>query len=356
MKHTFYKRSWLSRIFGTRYIGLDISDHYIRYAEVKKRDTFVYPVSYGKYKIPNGVISSGKILNSESLRKILTSIRTRIKTRYVRVSIPSGHVTLFTAHIKRVHQKNLNKTIQAQLRSSIPNADKFLFDFSILTTDNDGYDVQVYLMPKIVIQGYLDVLRQSGFTPLTFEANTEALSRAVISPQDDGTHMLVDIGDHESTLSIVKNRIPLYSSTFDFGGTALVNTIKEKLSVDSERAEYIKNKQGVGKNDMYEDMPGILLGHISLLRDEINEHVLSWSLEKNDSEKTRTAINKIMLSGPHAGIPGLAEYLTVSLRRDVEPAKIWDHLLSFDERIPQMNRKDALAYATAIGLALGGLE
>ena len=49
---------------------------------------------------------------------------------------------------------------------------------------------------------------------------------------------------------------------------------------------------------------------------------------------------------------GIAEHMTLTLRRQVETANIWQNAFSVDEYLPPISKLESLSYATALGLAL----
>jgi Tfp pilus assembly PilM family ATPase len=64
-------------------------------------------------------------------------------------------------------------------------------------------------------------------------------------------------------------------------------------------------------------------------------------------------IVKIILCGRESGLQGLPDYLEATLGLSVELANVWCNVFSFDSYIPQIPRKESLAYASVIGLSLG---
>ncbi|MEK7070355.1 MAG: hypothetical protein AAB966_00955, partial [Patescibacteria group bacterium] len=62
-------------------------------------------------------------------------------------------------------------------------------------------------------------------------------------------------------------------------------------------------------------------------------------------------ISKLILSGRDSEIVGLKEYLSQSLKIDVQTAEVWGNIFSLNNSVPEINFLDSLNYAVAIGLA-----
>jgi len=69
-------------------VGLDISDQSIRFAELVPHGSGYALGRFGEKDIPRGVMDSGKIKDTEGLKKILSSIHNEYKIDFVNVSLP----------------------------------------------------------------------------------------------------------------------------------------------------------------------------------------------------------------------------------------------------------------------------
>ena len=63
-------------------------------------------------------------------------------------------------------------------------------------------------------------------------------------------------------------------------------------------------------------------------------------------------ISKIILCGGESTLAGLPEFLSYELKMKVELGNPWVNAVSFEDYIPEIERRDSLAYSTVIGLAL----
>ena len=96
---------------------------------------------------------------------------------------------------------------------------------------------------------------------------------------------------------------------------------------------------------------GSIVRVASVLRDEIWQRLNYWNSGDSNLGK-RSTIARVLLCGGNANIPGLAEYLTSDMGLPVGLANPWVNMISFEDYIPPMTRRESLKYCAALGLAL----
>ena len=335
-------------------VGFDISDHSIKFVELKKTSKGLFLGKFGKQKIPKGVLELGKIKDTKKLIKILNDLRHKYNLNLIRVSLPEEQVYIFNIILPKIKNKEIRNTIELQLEDHIPiSANESVFDYNIISEQDDKYNIQVVVLSREVIESYLDIFKQSGLTPVSFELEAQASSRAVIPEGDQGTYMIVDFGDTLTGVSVVSQGIVSFNSTIDIGGSLLTEMVQKGLKIDFDEAEKLKKKYGLKKNLDNKELFPILLSSVSVLRDEINKHYVYWHTHKDENGKDKKKIDKIILCGGNSNLIGLSDYLSTSIRTSVRIADVWININSFSNDIPEITFNDSLGYATAIGLSLG---
>ena len=63
-------------------------------------------------------------------------------------------------------------------------------------------------------------------------------------------------------------------------------------------------------------------------------------------------MDRIIVCGGEANVPGLANYLAATLKTDIEIANPWININPLTHYIPEIPRNHALRYVTALGLAM----
>jgi len=97
---------------------------------------------------------------------------------------------------------------------------------------------------------------------------------------------------------------------------------------------------------------------MSAIKDEAIKYIAYWrshavtaptGSEGND-------ISKIFLCGGDSNLDGMIEYFSNELKLPVQMGNPWVNMFSYDNYVPEMEKREALAYTTAIGLALRSIN
>jgi type IV pilus assembly protein PilM len=337
--------------------GLDISDESIKFVELIKTGNSIKVNRYGEKKIPSGIIESGKIKDPKKMEEILISLRNEEGLKSVRVSLPEEQVYLFNLKLEKLGLENVREAIELSLEEYIPiSAQDTIFDYELLSEDEQSLKLQVAAIPKNVIEEYLSIFKNSKISAKSFELEAQAIVRAVIKKGDLETYMIVDFGKKRTGIFIVSGGIVIFTSTLEMGGGLLTNIIEKNLKISFEEAEKKKKECGLKRDASNPEVSTILLNGVSVLRDEIVKHFLYWHTHKDEEGKDRPPIKKIILCGGDSNLIGLSEYFSVSTKTRVEMADVWINIGDTGKYIPEINFNQSLAFATTLGLALRDFE
>ncbi len=337
-------------------VGLDISDERIRFLELLKGNGGLVFGRYGEKNVPPGIVSVGHIKNPPELKKILAGFKNEYGLEFVRVSLPEERAYLVKMEIPKVPESELRESIGFHLEEHVPvPAEEAVFDYQIIKeskTKKGFLEISVSVIPKKEMDTYLDLFRDTGLVPLSFEIEADAIGRAVIPHSDKGTYMVMDFGKNRSGIYIMSEGVTRFTSTVEIGSESLTKIIKNVLGVSGAEVEKIKNERGLSKSKDNQELFSALLETVSVFRDEINKHYIYWhDYEQSGGDKN---IEKIILSGGGANLLGLPEYLSASLRVPVEVGNPWVNVNTFENYVPPVTKNRSLGYATATGLALRG--
>jgi len=337
--------------------GLDISDESIKFTKLTETKNGIEISSYGEKIIPVGIIELGKIKNTQKIEEILISLREKEEIKSVRVSLPEEQVYIFNLKLEKAGLENVRESIELSLEEYIPiSAQDAIFDYDLLSEDEQSLKLHVAAISKNVIEKYLSVFKNSNIFVKSFEIEAQAISRAVVKKGNLETYMIVDFGKIRTGIFIVSGGIVIFTSTFNLGGSMLTNMIKKNLKINFEEAEKKKKKYGLKNNITNKEVTPVLLKAISTLRDEIVKHFLYWHTHKDEEGKDRPPIKQIVLCGGGSNLIGLSEYLSVGVKADVKIADTWINIIETEKYIPEISFSQSLTFVTALGLALGDFE
>jgi type IV pilus assembly protein PilM len=345
-------------------VGVDISDRSVKFVAFDEKRFGVTISSYGTHAMPEGVVSGGEIRDSRQLINILQKIRREVRREFVYFSLPEEHAYLFQTDVPSgATMEEIQTTIEVRLKENVPIPPSEVgFTWVRLPENNltDGSSrISVAVYPTRSIRAYSDAFWRAGFVPRAIEIEGEAGVRSVVHTAAGETVMVLDFGRNKAGISIVQSNILVFTSTLTVGGDDLTNAIQKELSIPFEDAEQLKRQNGLRRSTANERVYSAILPTLSTLREEIERHYVYWQWHgglKHGEAEPEDAIERIILYGGDSNLIGLAEYLAGTLRISVEHGDVWQRIAFPDGVVPTIPSKDALSYATAIGLAMRGIR
>lgn len=337
--------------------GLDISDESLKFVSLKITQNGIRLKKYGERKISPGIIESGQIKDQKRLEEILSSLGREEGIKSVRVSLPEEQVYLFRMRLLKAGLISVREGIELSIEEHIPiPALDTIFDYEKLEENEESLHLQVAAISKNVIENYLSVFKNTGLSVQSFEVEAQAISRSVVAAKDFDTYMIVDFGEKRTGIFIVSKKVVAFTSTLDVGGVMLTSMIAKSFKIGMQEAEQMKKDYGLQRNVANKEIFAVLLNSVSILRDEVVKHFLYWHTHKDEEGNDNPPIKKIILCGGDSNLIGLTDYLSISLKSKVEMADVWINILDPRREVPEINFKQALSFAAAIGLALGDFE
>lgn len=334
---------------------LDISDRSMKYMEFHRKHGLILARRYGLYTIPEGVIEKGEIKQKDKLIDFLKPIQKKLRSKHVIASLPEEKVFVSKIQIPAMKREYIREAIELQLDQYVPlSAKEAVFDFDIIKEDyeNGHIDINLIVFPKIFVEEYRDVFLDAGFTLLAFEMEAQAFARAAVPRDEIKTVMVIDFGRTRATFAIISRGKIQFTATVGVAGGEIDRAIMNTLLVDSIQADKIKKESGFIKSKDNEQLFNAILPIVSVIKDEAAKQVLYWDSHQEKSEEENTKVSKIILCGGEATLAGFMDYLSYELKVKVELGNPWVNVLSFENHIPEIELRDALAYSTVIGLAL----
>ncbi|MCK9345152.1 MAG: pilus assembly protein PilM [Candidatus Pacebacteria bacterium] len=335
-------------------VGLDISDTSMRFVElVEKRKGFVIG-AFGEYGIPQGVIESGEVKKPEELRALFLELKKEHpELEFVSVSLPEEKAYLFELRLPIMKYSEVRGSIEFGLEEHVPlTAAEALFDYEIIKEDNASIYASVSVVPRTLVEGYLEAFKETGITPIAFEMEAHSLARAVIPRGDTETCMIVDFGKTRTGIAIISDGVVQFTSTIPVGGTSLTESIAKNLKIAYDEAEKIKREKGISGSSGDENLFLAVMSTISVLREEINKHQTYWQEHADSYGNRRLPIKKIYLCGGDSVLAGFPGFLATGLSSPVELSNTMVNVNTLEDYIPEISFNDSLRYAAALGLAL----
>lgn len=336
-------------------VGLDISLDALRFLELDMAKDRLFVSRYARRNFPLGIITDGRIRDKQKLQDVITALAREHQLSFANIALPEEQAYLANMHLPYVSPKEIRGAVELHLEEYVPLpiADA-IFDYTVIDEAamerEEALDVVVSVLPRLVVEEYLEVFRGTGITPKAFEFESQAMARALIPRGDNGTFLIADIGKMVTDVFVVASGVVQFSTSLDIGGQHITQAIEKAMGVSAEEAEGLKVKYGLVGGEKEAALHDAMLAALLDLRTRLLRHYSYW--QTHHGEKVGGNIECIYLTGGGANLKGLEEYLSAELNIKVTVANPWTNVSSFEDFIPPLQLRESHGFSAAIGLAL----
>ena len=178
------------------------------------------------------------------------------------------------------------------------------------------------------------------------ETEVFSLARALIKYHDKRSVLcLIDCGQKTTTINVFSQNILKSSHSVDISNEELTQALADELKIDLHKAEVIKKMYGLLKD---ENVRKILTPQIDILIKETREVFNQYFLEEKEK------VEKIIMAGGVAHLPGLKEYFVEQIKLPIEVANPFVDI-SYSPGLDVVLKKIGPEFTIAVGAALRGL-
>jgi type IV pilus assembly protein PilM len=341
-------------------VGIDIGTRTITVAEVKQGRGGTSVTNFGGVELPADAVREGEVVDveatAEALRELVSSAK--VRSKHVWLGVANQRVVVRQIDLPWVEPKELRASLRYQVQEHIPiPVEEAELDVHIVeefTTDADERMQRVLLVAghRDMVAAHVEVATKAGLKPVGVDLNPFAVLRAMgdTSVLDQGSQVLVDIGAGVTNIVVHEQGIPTFVRILVMGGDSLTLALSSGLSIDRDEAERRKRQLSLTQN-------GDVAGRIaSEQADQFVDEIRS-SLDYYQAQTGAARLAGVVLTGGGATLHGLDQRLENALRLPVEIGSPFDRWEVRDTVYgPEDLRRVGPSLATAVGLALGGLE
>ena len=351
------------RVLPKRSLGVDVGTWAIRIVELSEWKGRIRLENYGEIKTlllsekPFKMFKRSALLlpaqrTGESLKELLK--KAGVKSKGVSFSIPDFS-TFFTAiEFPSMGKKELEDAVRYEARRHVPlPLSEVVLDWQLINRkvppekkEKEG-KVRVLLVavPREVIGQYQGAAEAAQLELFSLEAEVFSLIRAL---RGDLVKIsaLIEIGAQSTTVSIIEGEELKTTHSFDVSGNELTQTLSRSLEIGYEEAEVLKKIKGIKSEGSVKE---VLMPLIDLILTEI-KRVLG-----NFTKEEERKVEKLILAGGTALLPGLKEYFSKQLGKEViiaNPFKEFFYPAILEETLKEIGP----TFAIATGIAKRALE
>ncbi|MEK9194991.1 MAG: type IV pilus assembly protein PilM [Patescibacteria group bacterium] len=355
--------SLVAPLLEFRITGLDISDvsmKYLSFDSTKKNKIIVS--AYGEIVYPAGIITNGEVKDEEKLTDILKQWLAKEKKKlplpFVVLSLPEEKSFIRAAQIPRVKSEDVANAVRWEIENQIPLPfEEIIYDYEVIKSPDDNQDhidVIITAFPRNILNAYIRAVKGAGLEPYAIELESQSVVRACLPQLNSSEATIVaDIGRTRTSFVIFAQGSILHTSTIEMGGSMFEQYIIKQLSIGTKEAAQIKINIGLDKSQRNGEVFTALAPAITIIGDELTRAISYYRTHATHAHGATPQIERILLSGGDANLRGLDTYLTNVLKISVQradPFSVINEKLAYS--IPPLTKQEALAFTTAIGLAL----
>ncbi|PIQ98261.1 MAG: hypothetical protein COV64_02345 [Candidatus Nealsonbacteria bacterium CG11_big_fil_rev_8_21_14_0_20_39_9] len=366
---------WTSlKILPKKSLGIDIGTSSIKIIELSSFRGREKLENYGEiaasvlYEKPFRTFEKNTLLlSSRDIARALKAVmeEAKMKTRQAIFSIPDFSSFFTNFELPSMTKEEISQAVIYEARRHIPlPLAEVTIDWEIIEgqlSNHEGSSLKVLLVavPNEVINQYREIAQIANLELLALEAEVFGLVRSLILNDDKRTVSLIDIGAQSTTCSIIEKRGLKKSHSFDTSGNELTEQVAKSLSINYKTAKELKEKYGLRDVPLprttaaipseTKTIREILLPLVDIILREIE------NITRNLYQTEGKEVQKYIIAGGTALIPGLKEYFQSYLKKEVEIANPF-YKIFYTPILEEEIKKMGPAYAIAVGMAQRGLE
>jgi type IV pilus assembly protein PilM len=333
-------------------VGLDIGSSSIKVVEIVQDRSGDHLVNYGISEPLSEAIVDGEIMDRQLVHEAITNLleSRQIKTKSVVTAVSGRAVIVKKILMDRLSEEDAKEAIQWEAEQHVPyDINDVSLDFQILNPNVDQKKMQVLLVAakKDMIQSHAEIIREAGLQPSIIDVDSFAIQNAVEANYDIGANevlALINIGAEITNVNIVQNQVPHFTKDLSVGSNSFVEGIQRRYNVS--QADALNALRGRGDTPI--DVAPIVQATCEDLSVQL-DRAIAFLKSAGDAER----VDRIMLSGGSARVPGLADFLR---QRHQVPVEIVNPIqkIQFDPGLFQGESAESVApvLTVAIGLAL----
>jgi len=352
-------------ILPKRFLGIDIGTSAIKIVELSKFAGRIKLENYGEISAQvlyqkqfRTFEKSTLLLSTEEVCRAIKAIIEEAKMRAhdCIFSIPDFSTFFTTLELPPMTADELPQAIRIEARRHVPlPIGEVTLDWQLIEgTPSRGTKLKILLVvvPNEVINQYRQITSILNLELISLEAEVFGLIRSLISKDEKRLIGLIDIGDRTTTCSIIEKGILKTSRSFDPSGDDLTERIAKAMGIDYKIAQGLKKKYGILLSQLSlegKDIREILIPLVDMMIREVEKTF------QNFYWKEKKEIDKIILAGGTALLPGFLEYFQDYFKKEVEIANPFQKIF-YPPILEKTLQKMGPSYPIAVGMALRGLE
>lgn len=347
------------------FAGIDIGTSSVKIVQLGmeenrvKLEAYGLLETYGRVELLQSTLqtSSVHLLGGQVvdlLKKLIE--KSKVTTKDVILSVPVFSTFSAVMELPEMPYTEIEAAIPYEARQYIPvPISEVIMGWNIIgkksKTDISGeeavqkIEVLLVAIPKEVANKYAEIAQAANLNLKAIELESFALSRSLIG-EDLTPTTIVDIGSKITNILVVDNGYVMLNKGLDTSGNEITRSLVHALNINFKRAEVLKREKGLSVKKSSEDsINQVILPVVGIIANEISR-VNSLYFYKNNKK-----VERIVLCGGSAHLPGLIEYFSENLHLPVSMGDPWARIY-YNPRLGPALKELAPSFSIAVGLAM----
>lgn len=334
------------------HVGIDFGNHSVKAVELGNvQSPTPSLLSFGSQVTPSGVINSEDSTHQQKLSDALKELykTSGIHNKKVVLAIPESSVFTRFIELPGLKEDEIEKAVFFEAKQYIPiPIEEVQMSYVPLGFDEqkNAHKILLVAAPVKIIEIYLNVVSKAGLEPLAIETESIAMGRAMYRSTKLPHVVMVDFGAQSTDMSIMRDGQLVFSQSIAIGSDSMTQSLVNQFGFEYNQAEEYKRNYGMTANVLENKIYNTLKPILDAILLEVQRGV-----EFYKSTTMSPAPMDYLLNGDGAMLPGLAEYLTLSLGVKSYIADPWLNI-QIPPKYQEVINKSKPSYSVAIGLAL----
>ncbi len=335
--------------------GLDIGIDVMKVVALSKKGDKLFLNSAAFAPSPRPGILSESAIDLENVADTVMSLckQASISLRSADISIPQSQVYSKIIEMPKLSDRELAAALAYEMDQYIPlPLDQVRIDWQVLSefSQNDETKINVLIIAAShsLLEKYEKILSFAKIHSESIETEIVSVQRA-LAPKLSGPTptMLLHLGSSSLDLSVVRAGMLEMIYTIGLGGLAICRGISVDLGKSPGDLDHLEFLYSLTQDVFASGQAKSLVPIMDSILGDIRKAILAYR------NKYTQAIDKIILSGEYAHIPGIAPYLSEELSVEVSLANPW--VAQSIENVPQELTLRAAGFTVVVGLSLRGV-
>ncbi len=235
----------------------------------------------------------------------------------VRLALPETVVSTKVIQIPPLSDAELASAIGWQAEQHIPiPPEELSLEYEVLYRPEKKSDEQMRVLligtRKRMVERFIGMFNEIGIEPTLLETHMLAILRSLQFTAEDPTTLIVHLGSSSMNLAIVHRAELQFVISHMNGGQMLTKSLETSIGLDAAQAEQYKRSYGLDGTQFQGKVKEALTPPVNMLLTEVRKSV-QFFVNQNPQE----SVQRIVLSGGSAMLPGLVQHVTNELGVEV---------------------------------------